>query len=300
MLLWKFMWNKIKWNQKFNSSIILTTSQVLNSHTWLVNYHSVLWHRYRTFPSSQIILPNSVAQCSYCHERLGRVGRMACLKLSKLCALVSCPGLFLLEAFHPTGHPSPLDGARVWSQGLWASPVRAGSVCVPHGKIGTSLSNRMMPSHLLVRIMKTGHYQKRKQAQPQCRATHPLYGTFHLPTWTRTCLKDTADTLKASYWQHKGLKSGSPLSPDAVPSWPFGGWNDFPLRVLRCPRTSDPSVSLIGEGSTGRDGSRETDMRCWPMRIPLLSCGLQPSKLADLLIFCSATTKTCLCLSKTW
>ena len=155
MLLWKFMWNQIKWNWKFNSSIILTTSQVLNSHTWLVDYHSVLWHRYRKFPSSQIILLNSGVQYSYCHERLGRVGRMACLKLCKLCALVSCPGLFLLEAFHPTGHPGPLDGAHVWSQDLWASPVRAGSVCVPRGKIGTSLSNRMMPSHLLVRIMKT-------------------------------------------------------------------------------------------------------------------------------------------------
>ena len=63
------------------------------------------------------------------------------LKLSKLCALVSCPGLFLLEAFHPTGHPGPLDGAHVWSQDLWASPVRAGSVCVPRGKIGTSLTS---------------------------------------------------------------------------------------------------------------------------------------------------------------
>lgn len=82
---------------------------------------------------------------------------MACLKLSKLCALVSCPGLILLEAFYPAGHPGPLDGAHVWSQDLGVSPVRAGSVCVPRGKIGTSLSNRMVPSQLLGRIMKTGH-----------------------------------------------------------------------------------------------------------------------------------------------
>lgn len=235
MLLWKFMWNKIKWNQKFNSSIILTTSQVLNSHTWLVNYHSVLWHRYRTFPSSQIILLNSVAQCSYCHERLGRVGRMACLKLSKLCALVSCPGLFLLEAFHPTGHPSPLDGARVWSQGLWASPVRAGSVCVPHGKIGTSLSNRMMPSHLLVRIMKTGHYQKRKQAEPQCRATHPLYGTFHLPTWTRNMPERHSRHTEGKLLAAQGVEEWKSTKPGCCSLLTFWRLEWFPTEGAEVP-----------------------------------------------------------------